>query len=80
MPRYFFHLRDGVDHVIDPEGLEMPEDAIKGAALMHARDCMAGDVKQGRLDLHCHIDVHAEDGELLHTLPFADALEIIPAK
>ena len=80
MPKYFFHLRDGVDHVIDPEGLEMPEQAIVGAALMQARDCIAGDVHRGRLDLHCHIDVHAQDGELVHSLAFSDALEIVPAK
>jgi hypothetical protein len=79
MAKYFFHLRDGVDHLLDPEGLEMPESAIIGAALMQARDCMAGDVQSGRLDLHCHIDVHAEDGELVHSLLFADALEIVPA-
>ena len=77
MPRYFFHLRDGTDHVIDPEGVDMPEDAIEGAALFQARDCIAGDVRRGRLDLHCHIDVHAKNGDLVHTLCFADAVEVI---
>ena len=80
MPRYFFHLRDGTDTILDPEGLEMPAEAINGAALLQARDCIAGDVKSGRLDLHCHIDVHAEDGELEHSLSFADAVEMVLAK
>jgi hypothetical protein len=77
MPRYFFHLRDGVDTVLDPEGVEMPADAVTGAALLQARDCIAGDVKGGRIDLHCHIDVHAEDGKLVHSLSFADAVEVV---
>ena len=80
MSKYFFHLRNGVDLLIDPEGLEMPEEAIVGAALMQARDCIAGDVHRGLLDLHYHIDVHAQEGELVHSLSFADALEIVAEK
>jgi hypothetical protein len=76
MPRYFFHLRDGADVLLDPEGVEMPADAIVGAALLQARDCIAGDVRHGRIDLHSRIDVHAEDGELVHSLAFVDALQL----
>ena len=79
MPRYFLHLRDGSDELLDPEGLILPEDGVEGAALLAARDCMAADVRQGRLELKYRIDVHAEDGEIVHTLPFADALEIASA-
>ena len=77
MPRYFLHLRDSTDEVLDPEGVEMPADAVAGVALLQARDCMAGDVKGGRLDLHYRIDVHDESGKIIHTLPFADALEVV---
>jgi hypothetical protein len=79
MPRYYFHLRDSVDVVLDPEGLEMPAEAISGAALMQARDCMAGDVKSGKIDFHYRIDVHDESGAVVHTLAFEDAVEIVPA-
>ena len=48
MPRYFLHLRDGSDEVLDPEGSEMPEHAVAGAALAAARDCLAADVKKGQ--------------------------------
>ena len=54
MPRYFLHLRDSTDEVLDPEEVEIPADAIAGVALLQARDCMAGDVKGGRLDLLPH--------------------------
>lgn len=80
MPRYFMHLRDSIDEVLDPEGIEMPPEAVAGAALLAARDCMAGDVRTGLLDLHYRIDVHAENGEVVHTLPFTDALEIAPPR
>ncbi len=79
MPRYFLHLRDHTDEVLDPEGVELPADAIIGATLLQARDCMAGDVHNGRLDLRYRIDVHDDSGELVHSLPFPDALEIVPA-
>ena len=79
MPRYFFHLVDSFDVTLDTEGVEMPTEAIAGATLLQARDCMAGDVKSGCLDLHFRIDVHDEAGELVHSLAFPDALEIVPA-
>jgi hypothetical protein len=79
MPLYFFHLRDGSDILLDPEGAEMALDEVAAKALWQARDCMAGDVKGGRVDLRFHIDVHDESGANIHSIAFADALEIIPA-
>ncbi len=80
MPRYYFHLMDSVDEVLDPDGMEMPAEAVAGAALMQARDCMAGDVKGGKIDFHYRIDVHDEGGAVVHTLAFEDAVEIVPAR
>jgi hypothetical protein len=74
MARYFLHLRDSVDEVLDPEGLEMPLRSVPGAALLAARDCMAGDIMAGKLDLHYRIDVHSEGGDVVHTLRFEDAV------
>jgi hypothetical protein len=71
------HLKDSTDEVLDPEGLEMPADDIAGMALLQARDCMAGDVSAGRLDLHYRIDVHDESGELVHSMPFTDAVDVV---
>ena len=80
MAHYFMHLRDSVDEVLDPDGMEMPAEAVPGAALMAARDCIAGDVKNGKIDLHYRIDVHDESGKLVHSLSFADAVEVVPPK
>lgn len=76
MPRYFMHLVDSSDMLLDPDGTEMPAEAVARAALMAARDCMAGDVRNGELDLRYRIEVQDERGEVVHTLPFADAVTV----
>jgi hypothetical protein len=79
MPLYFMHLRDSSDEVLDPDGVVLPEEAIVGAALLAARDCMAHDIRSGCLELKYRIDVHDEEGQIVHTLQFADAVAIAPA-
>lgn len=79
MPRYYLHLRDGVDELLDPDGMDMPADAVTSATLLAARDCIAGDVLNGRIDFKYRIDVEDEHHVIVHSLPFADAVEIIPA-
>ena len=80
MTRHFLHLKDSTDEVLDPDGVEMPAEAVLDAALKSARDCIAGDVKNGRIDLHYRIEVVSESGELVHTLPFSEAVEVIPPR
>lgn len=80
MARYFFHLRDGPDDLLDPDGIDLLAEAVPGTALLHARDCIAGDVKGGRLDLNYRINVHSEDDEIVHSLAFADALEVVGSR
>jgi hypothetical protein len=79
MPLYFMHLRDSSDEVLDPDGVVLAEEAIAGAALLAARDCIAHDIRSGRLELGYRIDVHNEEGEIVHTLQFADAVAITSA-
>ena len=80
MPRYFLHLKDSTDEVLDPDGIEMSAAAVPDAALKSARDCIAGDVKNGKIDLHYRIEVVTESGELEHTLPFSEAVQIVPPR
>ena len=78
MARYFMHVRDGTDELLDPEGLEFPTlEAMRRAALVTARDLIAGDVRDGRIDLRFRIDVHDETGAIVYSLPFKHALSII---
>jgi len=77
VPRYFMHLIDRTEVLLDPEGLEMPAEAVKRAALTAARDCMCGDVRNGELDLRYRIDVHDESGDVVHRLPFSGAVDVL---
>lgn len=77
MPLYFMHLVDSTDVLLDPEGIEMPAEAVERAAVKAARDCMAGDVVNGQLDLRYRIDVHDETGKVVHRLPFSDAVDVL---
>jgi hypothetical protein len=56
----------------------MAVDAVADKALWQARDCMAEDVRGGRLHLGYRIEVQDEAGQVVHCLDFADALEITP--
>jgi hypothetical protein len=79
MPLFLFHLRDGVDRTLDPEGLELPDtDAVKRKALEAARDVTAHGIIDGKLDLNLRIDVEDENETIVYTLAFRDAFEIIP--
>ena len=80
MPKYFMHLREGTDDVLDEDGVVMLAEAVAGAALLAARDCIAGDVRNGLIDLKYRIDVHDEQGAVFHTLLFKDAVEISAAE
>ena len=79
MARYFMHLRDGTEQILDPEGLEFPTiEALRKAVLVSARDLMTGDVREGVIDLRFRIDVEDEAGEIIYSLPFKNAVNIIP--
>jgi hypothetical protein len=77
MPLYFFHLHDSGEWLIDPEGIEvLNEAAVAAKALEQARDVIAADVLQGDLDLESAIAVENETGTVVHFLRFSDAVTI----
>lgn len=79
MARYFMHLRDGTEQILDPEGLDFPSvEAVRKAVLIAARDLMTGDIREGVLDFRFRIDVEDESGGIIYTLPFKHAVSIIP--
>jgi hypothetical protein len=77
MARYFFHLRDDLD-VRDEEGVELRgADAARSYAVINARDIMCGTLqREGRITLHHRIDVEDEQGALVITVPFSDAVSV----
>jgi hypothetical protein len=78
MASYFFHLRDGLDVLLDREGRVLDDAAaIADAALMEARFIISEDAKDGRIRLDQRIDVEDEFSKIVHTLEFVDAIEIV---
>lgn len=77
MSLYFFHLRNGEDILLDPEGREFSGLAeIIAAALTEVRSIISHDALRGRLELHQQIDVEDSAGAVVHTIQFGDAVEI----
>ena len=79
MARYFMHLRDGTEQILDPEGLEFASvEALRKAVLVAARDLMTGDIREGVLDFRFRIDAEDEAGVIVYSLPFKHAINVIP--
>lgn len=77
MRLYFFHLRDGEDVLLDPEGQQFPSmDAVVAATLREGRDIIANDARTGRIDLAQWLDIEDEAGEMVHRLVLRDAVVI----
>ena len=78
MSLYFFHLRDGVDILLDKEGRQMNDlAAIARAALLEARSIIGHDAATGRIKLYQRIDVEDEAHNVVHSLAFSDAVTIV---
>jgi hypothetical protein len=79
MPRYFFHLRDGVDVLLDEEGRELADqEAIDAATLFEVRSMISSDALDGQIRLDQRLDIEDAEGRIVHSLAFKDAVEIMP--
>jgi hypothetical protein len=80
MPRYYLHLRDGTDQILDPEGLDLEGmEAVRKAVVRGARDTISHDIQSdGIVDLRYRIDAENAAGEIVYSLPFAHAVNVIP--
>jgi len=79
MRRYFFHLRDGTDQVLDPDGLELRDiQSVKEKALQAARDTLSHELRdEGLINLKYRIDVEDSEGVLVHSLELDQAFDIV---
>jgi hypothetical protein len=77
MPVYYFHLRDGDDVLLDPDGRVLDDPgAIAESALAEARALISEEARLGRIRLDQHIDVEDADGRVVHRLPFDHAVQV----
>jgi hypothetical protein len=78
MAHYYFHLVNGGDSLIDPEGRDMTDASmIPAAALRDARNILSHDMLDGEINLGCAIEVRDDTGGLIYDLSFHDAVTII---
>jgi hypothetical protein len=79
MSRYFLHLRDGTEEILDPEGTEHATmEALRKFVLNSVRDLISGDVMNGLVDFRFRVDAEDEAGAIVYSLPFKHAFSIIP--
>jgi hypothetical protein len=77
VPRFYFHLHNDVD-LPDDEGSEHPDlEAARAHAVKCARVTFAEVAKdEGRVVLHHRIDIEDEQGAVLSTVYFRDAVKV----
>jgi hypothetical protein len=74
---YYFHLRNGSDVLLDPEGQLLADlKAVIASALREARALIGADAIHGKIELGPRIDVEDEHGVIVHSLQFEDAVQI----
>jgi len=75
--RYYMHINNGGGFVEDEEGRDLADDkTARSEAIAAARDVMAGDLRDGHIDLTSSIQVENEAHQPLFTIVFADAVAI----
>jgi len=80
MAKFYFHLRDHTDQLLDPEGVDCPTaKVIATKALDAARDCISNDAQDGTIDMRYRIDVEDASHRIVHTVEFEDAVAITRA-
>ncbi len=78
MPRFFFHLKNGVT-LCDEEGMSFDtvEDARK-EAVRTAREIMANEDRRGRFNLVDRIEIADEGGNAVTVVTFEDSFRRYP--
>lgn len=79
MPRFYFHLHNDID-ASDEGGKELPDlDAARSCAISMARcEVAEAATRDGRIVLSRRIDIEDENGAVLATVHFRDAVKVAP--
>jgi hypothetical protein len=77
MPRYFLHIHNSHGAAEDDEGLEAHSlSEAREAAVAGIRSLLAAEAGNGEMNFKGRIDISSEAGQLLLTIPFADAITL----
>jgi hypothetical protein len=78
MPVFYLHLHNSVGFVRDEEGRSFPDlAAARAEAIKSIRSLLAEDLRAGRLDLRGRLDIAGADGEILESVAFGQAVEVV---
>ena len=70
MPRYFFHVRDGDELILDHEGLELPDPEVLDECRSVVREVLHEDEHRAELVAGRQFEIVDELGRLVVTIPF----------
>jgi hypothetical protein len=76
VPRYYMNLRYRDRLFRDEEGDDLPEHALRQHALSTARDLLQARMDSIRSWFECSFEVTDEEGRLVLTVPFTEAVEV----
>ena len=77
MGRYHFNVRNGSGYLEDEEGRELADaERARSIAVEGARSLLSAEVLAGELDLRGRIEVTDENGTLMFTVDFQEALRV----
>lgn len=77
MALYYFHLCDGGDTLLDPDGRDIADESrIAPIALKEARAIISHEAAAGSIHLDQYIEVRDENGKLVHRINFRDAVTV----
>jgi hypothetical protein len=81
MPRYYLNVHNELGETRDEEGHELPDlDAARKEAILGVRSLLVEEAAKGRMDLRGWLDVTNATGEILLSVPFDKAIEIIQSR
>ncbi len=77
MSRFHLHIHDRAGLSFDEEGLELANlEAARNHALDGIRSMAGEEVRSGVLNLDGRVEITDEEGNLLDTIRFVDAIEL----
>ena len=75
---FFFHVHNRIGFVEDEEGRELADlEAARHEAIAGARSIVSEEAKQGCVDLRGRIDVADAERNILLSIPFDEAIEVL---
>jgi hypothetical protein len=75
MTRYHFNIRNGVGHIPDEDGRDLPDlEAARAEALEGIRSIVSEEARRGAIDLTGRIEITDDDGNLLSVVGYDEAI------